>query len=208
MLLTGAEDREYELIPAGEYNAVCSGYVDMGMQSYQGGPPNEQAAILFEIDYRVKEGPHAGKRFVLAMTMFPRFTPNSKLKKLVESWFDTVIKKPAEYKMDSDAFIGRCASVYVTVDTNSQGKKRNKILAVSKPKVKIESEQFGYVPQWILDKKAQAVQTGGQTIEDEYYDEPNKAFSDAANADIGEAGGLDYSKLQDADIPPSEDIPY
>jgi hypothetical protein len=215
---------DFEHVKSGWYNAVCVSVVDLGLQGieYPDKKTGEkkyfeqaQVALVFELSEKYTTGDFKGKPFVVFEKFSQSIGNGSKLREFIEWWLDKKFPKDSKPSFDLDILRGKSVHLQVATKEAANGKIYTNIVDVERPKDKLEPVNLGYVPKYLKELVEKRLDKQGQQLDiaDEFYDDPNKAFADAANADIGAEGGIDYRTLGDDDMPfraksSDETIPY
>lgn len=146
------EAKDFEPIPTGVQQAVCSAIHDLGMQEGYGGKPSHKLAIVWELDERRTEGEFAGQRFIVCKTYTATLNERSNLSKDLESWRGKAFTPDERDGFELDVLLGVNCNLNLVEKANSSGRKFVNVASITglhKGQHKLKPEQPGYMPSWI-----------------------------------------------------------
>ncbi len=148
------DEADFEAMPTGVVQAVCSAIHDLGMQPGYMGKIQHKVAIVWEVDEVRKEGDFAGKRFIVCKTYTVSLNERSNLSKDLEGWRGTVFTPEQREGFDLDMVLNHNCNLNMVAKTNDSGKTYTNVASISgllKGQKKMKPEQPGYVPNWIAE---------------------------------------------------------
>lgn len=151
----------FQSVPAGTYQAVCSGVYDIGRQKQEWKGETKythQIIIRFELNKTIQDGEYAGKRYTINKFYTASLHEKAGLRKDLESWRGRPFTAEELKGFDVDAVIG--ANCLLGVVHTEKGKA--KIVSVSplmdgmnKIIPELNSKE---TPDWVKKVKEKAIQ--------------------------------------------------
>ena len=163
------EGRDFEPIPTGVQQAVCSAIHDLGMQPGFAGKIQHKVAIVWELDELRKEGDFAGSRFIVCKTYNATLNERSNLSKDLESWAGKVFTPEQRTGFELDTLLNKNCNLNMVEKTNTSGRTYVNIAGItgrSKEQAKMKPEKPGYVPTWIAAMISGDSGNGGTSPDD------------------------------------------
>ncbi len=164
--------QDFEAIPTGVQQAVCSAIHDLGMQPGFQGKIQHKVAIVWELDELRKEGDFAGQRFIVCKTYNATLNERSNLSKDLESWRGTAFTPEQRAGFELDSLLGSNCNLNMVEKTNTTGRTYVNIAGITGPhkgQTKMKPEKPGYVPKWI--ETMIAGDSGTTTSPDDFDDD-------------------------------------
>jgi len=169
--------------PAGNFNSLCVGVHDLGIQpSKNGWQPRQKLAIVFEIDKEIEDGPLAGERYRISKIVSASLNTKATLMKMLTSWFgrDPTVGSNGKRRFDFETLVGRPCMLSVT-HQEKDGETRATISSVSAhvdglPILPMTSDPDD-TPEWVEKMRAERLDPIDATISDigsEKVDAPEK----------------------------------
>ncbi|KKM74862.1 hypothetical protein LCGC14_1396000 [marine sediment metagenome] len=165
------EGRDFEPIPTGGQQAVCSGNYNLGMQPGFAGKMQHKVALVWELDELRKEGEFAGERFIVCKTYNATLNERSNLSKDLESWRGRGFTKEEREGFELDAVVNTNCNLNMVAKTNDSGKTYVNIAGITglqKGQSKMKVMKPGYVPKWI---EAMITGNNGAPSPDDFHDD-------------------------------------
>lgn len=144
------------MCPSGNFNAICVGVYDLGVQpSKNGWPAKRKVAICFEVEKKIEAGPLAGQPYRLSRIVSTSLNRKSALSEMLVSWFgrDPVGSENGNRVFDFAALIGKPCTISVAHHAKD-GDTRAFIQSISghmdgMPVLKSDFDPYGQTPDWI-----------------------------------------------------------
>ncbi len=152
-------NNDFETIPTGLQNAVCSVYWDIGVQPQIDPKTGKeklipQVVLLWELEERKKDG----SRFYITKTYTQSLHEKSNLRKDLKNWRGRDFTAEELRGFNLDKILGKLCTLTIQEYTTNQGKTGYKIATVNPPQrnaAYIESElPEDFIPKWIEEKIA------------------------------------------------------
>jgi len=146
------EARDFEPIPTGVQQAVCSAIHDLGMQEGFAGKPTHKLAIVWELEERRTEGEFAGTRFIVCKTYTASLNERSNLSKDLESWRGKAFTPDERTGFELDVLLGVNCNLNLVEKTSNSGRTFVNVASITglhKGQKRMKPDQPGYMPQWI-----------------------------------------------------------
>lgn len=172
---------DFALPEAGMVQAVCSHIYDIGLQrgEYKGEEKiTHQCVIMWELEERIKDGDHAGKRFTVSKFYTASLSEKANLRKDLASWRGRDFTEQELLGFELDNIIGVNCYLNLIVKKKKNGDDTIAVAAIAPFKRKeggpipMERElPSDYVPDWVkklIDgsvKEGQATQPDTSGIE-------------------------------------------
>ena len=163
--------QDFEAIPTGVQQAVCSAIHDLGMQPGFQGKIQHKVAIVWELDELRKEGDFAGQRFIVCKTYNATLNERSNLSKDLESWASKVFTPEQRTGFELDTLLNKNCNLNMVEKTNKDGRTFTNIAGITgvqKGQSRMKPEKPGYVPKWL---KSMISSEGGSTSPDDFDDQ-------------------------------------
>lgn len=141
-------------VPAGQYQAVCSRVWDLGMQEGYGGKLQHKIAIMWELDARIEDGEHKGKRHVFTRTYTASLDERANLRGLLESWRGKAFTADELAGFDLEKLVGANCMLNLIEYQKNDGGISTKLASIAPAtgQHKMEAENGPeFVPQFIAD---------------------------------------------------------
>ena len=145
--------KDFEPIPTGVRQAVCSAIHDLGMQPGYKGKAQHKLVIIWELDAVHKEGEFIGQRFITWKMYTSSLNEQANLSKDLEAWRGKVFTQEQRDGFELDVLLNvNCNLNMVQSEKRPDGRtfvNVNGITGLHKGQNKMVPEQPGYVPAWI-----------------------------------------------------------
>lgn len=141
-------------VPAGQYQAVCSRVWDLGLQEGYGGKLQHKIAIMWELDTRIEDGEHKGKRYVFTRTYTASLDERANLRHILESWRGRAFKPDELSGFDLENLVNANCMLNLIEYTKNDGGIGVKLASIAPAtgQHKMETENGpDFVPQFIAD---------------------------------------------------------
>ena len=165
------DEADFEAMPTGVVQAVCSAIHDLGMQPGYMGKIQHKVVIVWELDEVRKEGDFAGKRFIVCRTYTASLNERSNLSKDLEGWRGKAFTPEQRDGFDLDVLLNHNCNLNMVEKTNDSGKTYTNVAGITglhKGQKKMTPEQPGYVPNWIAEIISK---DSGSTSPDDFDDD-------------------------------------
>jgi hypothetical protein len=183
-----ANERNFERLPAGTYNAVCHSVWDLGVQetTWQGQKKQQHKIVIsWEVNKKIeRDGEYKGKRFVIGNRYTLSLSEKARLRKDLESWLNMSFKKYEVEGFDLLKLIGQNCMISVVHTENNGNTYANvsAVMAIPAGTEKMIPENGTEPPQWVIDIQAKATQfTAGHQGSEIATPQDIEAAFDAAN---------------------------
>ena len=142
------EAQDFEPIPTGVQQAVCSAIHDLGIQEGFKGKPQHKLAIMWELEVRRTEGDFAKQRFIVCKTYSASLNERSNLSKDLESWRGRGFTQDERDGFELDAILNETCNLNMVEKTNNSGRTFVNVAGITglhKGQKKMKPEQSDYV---------------------------------------------------------------
>ena len=175
-----SREPEFEIVPAGNHQAVCTAVYDLGLQEteYMGETKRlYQIVITWEINELMTKGKYAGQRFTISKKYTNSTHEKSNMRQDLESWRGKPYGEGEMEKLDLEMLIGKNCLLNI-VHKQFKGKTFANIASIGqlakgmqpmKPELSPE-----HMPKWIAELQAKQIREDvpehKEHLEGDFYD--------------------------------------
>jgi len=166
IIATGSNNKDFEPMPIGNYQAVCAFVEDIGTHesSYQGTLlKKHQIVVCWELNEKMIVGDNAGKPFMISKFYTLSLHEKANLRKDLESWRGKAFSDEELSGFDVEKLIGVNCLLNIIENVKQDGSKFAKVSSIS-PIIKGMAPIMPInkvAPEWIQKKREQSLEYFG-----------------------------------------------
>ena len=172
-LIVSSDSKNFEPLPIGVVQAVCSLVVDIGTHKgeYKGVETfRKQLVIIWELNAQMERGDNAGKNFTCTKFYTASLDTKATLRKDLESWRGKPFTDEELRGFDLEILLGVNCMLNICESKKQDGSTTQKIGAIMpmiKGLTKMDST-IKEIPKWVQKKKEQAIDySGPKTVDND-----------------------------------------
>lgn len=156
--------------PAGVHNAVCARVWDLGEQPGFEGKMQHKIVLVWELDARIEDGEHAGKRYITMQSYTASLNEKARLRQHLEAWRGRAFsQEELTAGFDVEKLIGKQCQMNLVEYAKKNGGTGTKIASImpppaNAPQMEVELDE-SYMPEWV--KEALGKKEKEDTFEDD-----------------------------------------